>query len=333
MPETTRARLGRLAALATLSIPVAAGLLLLTPGRALADASSSTITCPKGDGSSGGTTVSGTGHTCGTYADSNQTVIRANIACPTFIGIAQCGNGNPTFAVTSPSGSKMFSKSLGPGKQGSMSYVVPAGSMDGTYTATLTGGGASVSATFELQAAPSAATAPDPAPPTSPPDDVAAPTTGTSAAPTTGTSAAPTAGAASGSTPPTGSSGAPSTEGAAPPSQSGSGPGPTSASGGHGAAIRFPQLPPPAGIAQLAPLPELPKSEPGVPGPYGTTLPYDGSVTVAGRTASTSTLLRHVTDTFDDKQVVESVAAAFLALLLAAHLREFTRRPSGDADL
>jgi hypothetical protein len=71
----------------------------------------------------------------------------------------------------------------------------------------------------------------------------------------------------------------------------------------------------------------------GVQGPYGKTLPYDGSVTAAQKAAAKPTLLRHVTDTVDDQQFAESIAAACLALLFAAHLRRFVRRLPSDADL
>ncbi|MGH3745069.1 MAG: hypothetical protein ACRDTP_09445, partial [Mycobacteriales bacterium] len=166
---------------------------------------------------------------------------------------------------------------------------------------------------------------PTPDPTGSAPTVSAAPTSGV---PSDGPTDQPSDGSAASGTPSAASSpGASATTGAAP----WGGPGPGSGTGGHKAAVTFPSLPPAAGIAQLPPLPKLPKPD-GVPGPYGKTLPYDGSVTVAPK-ADNPGALGHVADAFDDKQVAESITAACLALLFAAHLRRFLRRPSGDADL
>lgn len=313
MPSPPRARRARLAALVTLPLPVAGCVLLLTPDPAPAAGSPFTITCPASDGSAGGPSVTGPGQTCGTYSDAAAVVVTASCQPVSCLGA-------PTFAVTSPSGATLFSDSLGADRE-SQAYTVPTGSPDGTYTASLTGGGADVSTTFLLAGA--AASGPAPAPSV----------TGVVGAPSTSPTNGPSTPAASTSAPSADPSSAPPTAGAAPSSQSGHG---AASGGGRRSVAAFPAFRPPAGIATLPALPPLPAAmttgESGVTGPYGTTLPYGGSVTVAQR-AGKPTVFSHVADTFDNRQVAESVAAASLALLLAAHLRRFTRRPSGDAEL
>lgn len=311
----TRAQLPRLAALAALSVPVAAGALLLSPSPARAADSPFTITCPKSDGAAGGAAVTGRGQQCGTYADAAPAIVTGS--CQPLL----CAGG-PTFVVRSPSGSTLQSASLGIGHPSS-TYTVPAGSPDGTYTAMLSGGGADVSTSFVLQAAPTSSTEPDPAVTPSAPGGVVAPTK----RPPTATPSA-SASSSGSPAPPT------SSAGAAPSTGSGH---PAAVGGGHQAVVSFPALAPPAGIAALPPLPRLaaPSTlrEEGVQGPYGKTLPYDGSATVVEKSAGKPALLGHVADAVDNKQFAESIAAACLALLFAGHLRRFVRRPFGDADL
>lgn len=312
MSATIRVQTFRFVGIAVLSMPIAAGALLLGAGSARAAGSVFTITCPAGDGAAGGAAVSGHGQ-CGTYPDSAPAVVTGSCQ-PLCLG-------GTTFRVTSPSGSALFSGSLD-AVHGSRTYTVPAGSPDGVYTATLSGGGADVSASLVLQPATTSTTPTGPTVPSVPGGVV--PTS----SPTKGTSAAPT----SASTSPAASTAPPvSGAGAAPPSDSGH----AGAVGGssHQAVHEFPALAPPAGIAVLPPLPTFPAPSThggeGVPGPYGKTLPYDGSVTVSEK----PTLLRHVADTVDDKQFAESITAAFLALLFAGHLRRFARRPAGEKEL
>lgn len=327
MSAPARVRLARLTALAALSVPVAAGVLLVTPARALADDSPSTITCATSGGSG----------TCGAYLDTIQVVITAHVGCTTFLGLPQC-MGDPAFVVRSPTGATLSSQSLGTGKSGSMSYALAAGSPDGRYTASLSGGGAAASATVEIEA-----------PPPPPPPTTAAPaSTTTTAAPTSSPTTGSSTGAGGSTGPPSGgpTSGAPATGGGSTPpgstTSAASSAGETAAqvaaaaAAQHKVAASFRSFAPPAGIAQLPPLPQFPTAntngEPTDPGTYAPTLPYDGSVTVAEKVTK-PTLLGHVTGTFDNRQVVESVAAACLVLLVAAHLRRLVRRPSGDADL
>jgi hypothetical protein len=314
MPAPTRAQLLRLAAVAALSLPVAAGALLLSPSPARAAGSVFTIICPASDGSPGGATVSDHGQ-CGTYADTAPAAVTGSCQ-PLCLG-------GTTFAVTSASGSTLYAGSLD-AVHSARTFTVPAGSPDGIYTATLSGGGADVSASLVLQTVSTTSTAPGPPVPTTAPGGLVPPTT----SPTPGSSsAAPSTSASS-----PGSAVAPSS-GAKP--STGSGHGAAVGRSGQPSVVRFPSLAPPAGFAALPPLPTFPvpstQRAEGVPGPYGTTLPYDGSVTVAERTQPS--LLRHVADTVDDKQFAASIAAAFLALLFAAHLRRFVRRTAGDADL
>lgn len=316
MAGPTRARLVRLGALAALTVPTTGALLLLGASPALADYSPSTLSCPKSDGTPGGRSVAGTGQSCGAFSDSVPTTVTAVVSCGVIC------LSEPQFVLTSPSGSTLFSRSLGPG---STTYVLPAGAPPGTYVAALRGGGANVSATLVLQDPPPPATSnPEPTATASP--DGAAPSTGPTTTPSAGTSASTPSG--------TPSPGTTASAGAAPSGGPGTGPsaGPGAAGTRHHGVATLPALLPPAGIMKLPPLPPLPGADPdGAPvsGPYGKTLPYDGSVTVTQKDGTPAV----VADTIGNRQVAESVAAACLALLFAAHVRRFTRHPSGDADL
>lgn len=318
-----RRSLGRLAALAALTVPLFAGVLLLTPGRALADDSPSTITCPKG-GSAGGGTVTGTGHSCGTYGRTNALVITATVSCTSspVLGIPQCSQGDPTFVVTAPSGSQLTKQAVAPGKQGT--YTVPAGAPAGTYTATLSGGGADVSATLQLLDPASAGSAT-----TQPPA-----TSGTGAG--TDSGAASSGGGSSTVASGTGPNGPGTASGGAYVPLPGNATPPAARTGDLGV-IPFPDIAPPAGLAALAPLPAFPPApgtqEPTDAGTYGKTLPYSGSVPMAAKAASPSLLHTVADNTVGNRQLLEAVAAAALALLGAAHLRRLARHGLRDADL
>lgn len=294
MSAPLRALVAWLGAFAALALPVAGCLVLLVPGTARAAAPTATITCPRADGTAGGVTVAGTNHTCETVTASTL-VVGGNVTCS-----GACGP--LTLTVVDPHGNQFTD---GPTTSPVLSVRVTAAA-PGSYAATLTEDGTDAVRTgFDVAA-----------PPTASPSSGAAGDPGTAAPPPPGGTSTPPA-AASGGAP--------------------------SASAGAGAAtgsrqlpaVRFPALPPPAGMASLAPLPAFPTTNADgspVAGPYGKTLPYDGSVTVAEK-AGSPTVFGHVADTLTDKQVAESVAAACLALLFAAHVWRLTRRPAGDAEL
>lgn len=299
MPGLDPGRRVRLAALAALSLPMLGGLLLLSPGRAEAATPTATITCPKADGSAGGVTVEGTNHTCeAVTGNAAALVVGAAVtrdACVTACPV--------TLVVTDPDGNQFKAER---DVQDSATWsVTVAHPVPGSYVARLSGTGVDVRTGFEV-------TAPTTAPPTS--ASTAAGSGSSAASPGSAAPPAPTA------------STAPTSAAVVPPS------GPR---GGGGGVLRFPVQAPPAGIAALPPLPSLPGGDSdGAPvaGPYGKTLPYDGSVTVTTGSGQPS-VLGHVADTFDNEQVAASIAAACLALLVVAHLLRLLRRPAADADL
>jgi hypothetical protein len=96
-------------------------------------------------------------------------------------------------------------------------------------------------------------------------------------------------------------------------------------------ASSFKSFSPPAGIALLPPLPQLPAAanpngEPTDPGTYKPTLPYSGTVTERVQTTTRTTALGHIQNVVSDRQVAESAAAGLLVLLVAGHLRVLSRR-------